>query len=129
MTIAGRSHDRTFLWVGASAILSAGSRFVPDNAVGFRTTLFVLSGACTLAAAATIDWRVIPWKRAEFFLLGAMMVVLAVLAFVKASSTSLALVVVVAVLFVAAVVMMIRGLVDMFRMVRRARADKTCGPS
>jgi len=129
MAVAGRSHYRSSLWVGASVILLAAARFVPDSAVGLMITLFVLAAACTVAAAATINWRVVPWRRAEFFLFGATIAVSGLLVFVKEPATFRAMVILVVVLFVASVVMMIRGLVDMFRMVRRARADKSSGLS
>jgi FlaA1/EpsC-like NDP-sugar epimerase len=129
MTVAGRSRYRTSLWLGASLILSVGARFVPDSAVGLWATLFALSAACTVAGCATIDWRVIPIKRPEFVLFGALFVVLAALMFAKSPSTVRALVMLVCVLFAATIVMMIRGLVDMFRMVRRARANNPNPPS
>jgi len=84
----------------------------------YRTSLW--SGASVI---------LIPWKRPEFFLIGAIFVVLAVLMFVKDPSTARVLVVLVCVLFAAAIVLMIKGLVDMVRMVRRTRANNPSRPS
>jgi hypothetical protein len=117
-----RGQVKNTMWLGAALSFMSVIRLLPNAGTGLWATLFVLAMASLVASLTTMNLRVIPWKRPEFFLLGATMVMLAASYFVNDafSDTKRALIALSVVLAVASIVMVMRGVVHMLRSAGRA---------